>query len=114
MSEEEEKKKNAHILDGMNLEEAIFRCGELQASFEETALLLSGKMDPKLLVKLLQTPGTEPHEAYHKGMAEGNLSLDATLVANVENPKAKDAYKFLSAERRRQAINEKLHELFEL
>jgi hypothetical protein len=38
--------------------------------------------------------------------------LNIDLEDNVSNPKAKDAYKHLSAERRRQAINKKLEDLF--
>jgi hypothetical protein len=46
------------------------------------------------------------------GVAEGNLKLNIDLEANVSNSKVKDAYKSLSTEHRRQAINEKLKDLF--
>ncbi|MDR0699654.1 MAG: hypothetical protein LBG28_10630 [Tannerella sp.] len=59
----------------------------------------------------LATPGTPPFEAYRHGLAEGALKLNIDLEANVGNPKVKDAYKSLAAERRRQEINRKLDEL---
>jgi hypothetical protein len=48
----------------------------------------------------------------YEGVAQGVLKLNIDLEHNVGDPKAKDAYKHLSAERRRQAINHKLKELF--
>ena len=105
---------NERILSGMTIKDAIFRCGELQLPCEQVALLVAelSPVDQKQLLVDLQTTGTEEHEWYQAGVAEGNLKLNINLEANVGDPKAKDAYKHLSAERRRQAINDKLKDLF--
>ena len=107
-------KENERILEGMTAREAIFRCGELQLSYEQTALLVSElePTDKQKLLTNLQTPGTDEHEQYQSGVAEGNLKLNIVLEANVEDPKSKDAYKNLEAERLRQAIDRKLKDLF--
>lgn len=109
MSENKER-----ILEAMTLSEAIFRCGELQLSLEDTTRLLTDKTDhdPRQLLNALQDPKSEEYKWYHNGVAEGNLKLNIDLEANVGEVKAKDAYKNLSGERRRQAINKKLDELF--
>jgi hypothetical protein len=105
---------NTRILDGKTLQEAIFRCGELQLPYEQVILLLAPihPVDPIRLLTALQTPGTDQYEWYQQGVAEGNLKLNIDLEANIDDPKAKDAYKHLSAERLRQAINHKLEDLF--
>ncbi|MDO9634202.1 MAG: hypothetical protein Q7J05_04055 [Paludibacter sp.] len=107
----EEKKL---ILEGLSLQDAIFRCGELHLTLEDTVRLMTDKTDhsPAKLLKALQDPSTEECKWYQNGAAEGNLKLNIDLEANVGEPKAKDAYKNLSGERRRQAINKKLDELF--
>lgn len=105
---------NKRLLDGMTVKEVIFRCGELQLPCEQVVLLVAEQkpVNHKQLLADLQTPGTDEHEWYQSGVAEGNLLLNINLEANVADPKAKDAYKSLSAERRRQAINDKLKDLF--
>jgi|GEM_PF-2608752 len=112
MSEEKEDKKR--ILSGMTTKDAIFRCGELQLSYEDVCLLLAEKTNPEQLMKDLQNPESESSGWYQQGVAEGRLKLAAELEHNIGEPKAKDAYKNLSGERRRQAINEKLEDLFGL
>jgi hypothetical protein len=74
--------------------------------------LMAERTDPEQLMRDLQNPESEPYQWYQSGVAEGNLKLNIDLENNVGEPKAKDAYKHLSAERRRQAINKKLNELF--
>ena len=81
-------------------------------SEDEIARLLAHRTDARQLLADLSTPGTEACEACVRGQAEGNLKLNIDLEANVSNPKARDAYKSLAAERRRQAINRKIDELF--
>jgi hypothetical protein len=107
-----ENKDKERILSDLSTKDAIFRCGELQLSHEDTCWLLSKKTDPEKLMRDLQNPESEPYSWYHNGVAEGNLKLNIDLEYNVGDPKAKDAYKHLSAERRRQAINKKLDDLF--
>jgi hypothetical protein len=109
MDENEDKER---ILAGMSLKDAIFRCGELQLLIEDVCWLLAEQTDPEQLMKDLQDAQSEAYAWYNQGMAEGNLKLNIDLESNVSEPKAKDAYKHLSAERRRQAINKKLDELF--
>ncbi|MDR1370989.1 MAG: hypothetical protein LBJ72_12840 [Dysgonamonadaceae bacterium] len=109
MSENEDKKR---ILSDMSVKDAISRCGELQLSYEDTVRLLSEKTNPAKLMCDLQDPESEPYRWYQSGIAEGNLKLHINLECNVGDSKAKDAYKNLSGERRRQAINKKLDELF--
>ena len=111
MSENKDKKR---ILDGMTTKEAIFRCGELQLPYEQVVLLVSEQksVNQKQLLIDLQTPGTDEYEWYRSGVAEGNLNLNINLETNVGDPKSKDAYKNLSGERRRQAINKKIEDLF--
>lgn len=111
MSESEDKKR---ILSGMSAKDAISRCGELQLSYEDTCRLLSGKINPESLMKDLQDPDSEAYTWYQNGVAEGNLKLNIDLEYNIGDSKAKDAYKHLSAERRRQTINKKLNDLFGL
>jgi hypothetical protein len=106
------EEKRTHLLDDLSLLEAIERCGELKIPVEEVAMLLADRPGAQTLSADLSTPGTEASNAYNRGVAEGDLKLAIDLEANIENPKAKDAYKSLSAERRRQAINRKLDELF--
>jgi hypothetical protein len=112
MSNTEDTKR---ILSEMSLRDAVFRCGELQIPVEEVAVLLSPLSlgeGASVTLSDLSTPGTDAYYWYCQGIAEGYLKLSADLEANISNPKAKDAYKHLSAERRRQAINKKLDELF--
>ena len=96
----------------MSVKDAIFRCGELQLSYDNTVRLLSEKTNPDKLMKELINPESEPHSCYHNVVAEGNLKLNIDLEYNVGDPKAKDSYKNLSGERKRQSINKKLDELF--
>ena len=100
------------ITDGMTLERIVARCGELQLDYENVCLLCRELCDPAELIKQLTDPNSETYTWYHSGVAQGNLKLNIDLEWNVSDPKAKDAYKHLSAERRRQAINRKLEELF--
>ena len=112
MDSNQKETKSTSILGDLSLTDAIARCGELQMSEDEISVLLAHRTDARQLLSDLQTPGTEAHEAYVRGQAEGNLKLYIDLEANVSDPKAKDAYKSLAAERRRQAINRKIDELF--
>jgi len=101
------------ILDGMTIKEAIFRCGELQLPYEQVTRLIIElhPVNRQQILTNLQTPGTDEYEWYQSGVVEGNLNLNINLEGDVVSNQ-KDAYKNLSAERRRQAINEKLHDLF--
>jgi hypothetical protein len=81
-------------------------------SEDEIVRLLAHRTDAGQLLADLRTPGTAAFEALRRGEAEGALKLNIALEANVDNPKARDACKSLSDERRRQAINRKLDELF--
>ena len=100
------------ITDGMTLERIITRCGELQMDYTNLCWLCKELCNPKQLMCELQNPASEPYAWYQSGVAQGNLKLNIDLEYNVSDPKAKDAYKHLDAERRRQAINSKLNELF--
>jgi hypothetical protein len=104
------------IFDGMTEKEIITRCGELQLLHEQVVLLVAEQhlVNRQQLLSNLQTPGTDEYEWYQSGVAEGNLKLNINLEYNVGDPKAKDAYKHLSAERRRKDINKKLDDLFGL
>lgn len=108
----EQNEDNRKILSDLSTKDAIFRCGELQLSFEDTCRLLSDKTNPRQLLNDLQDPESFAYSWYQSGVAEGNLKLNIDLESNVGDPKAKDAYKNLSSERRRQAINKKLDDLF--
>lgn len=101
-----------HITDGMTAERVVTRCGELQMGFDEVCWLCRDIANPKILMSDLKDPNSEAYRWYNFGFAQGALKLNIDLEANVSEPKAKDAYKHLNAERRRQAINKKLHELF--
>jgi len=101
------------ILDGMTVNEAIFRCGELQLPFEQVVRLVS-ELEPinqKQLLTDLETPGSAEYDRYRAGVAEGILRLNVCLESDIETDQ-KDAYKSLSAERRRQALDEKIKDLF--
>jgi hypothetical protein len=112
MDNSEQKSKPEGLLDDLSLLDAIARCGELQMNEDEIARLLAHRADAGSLLTDLRTPGTAAFEALRRGEAEGALKLNIALEANVENPKVRDACKSLSAERRRQAVNRKLDELF--
>lgn len=112
MSEQNEDKRK--ILSDMSLKDAISRYGELQLALDDVCWLMAEKTDPEQLMRDLLDPGSEPYRWYQSGVAEGNLKLNIDLEYNIGEPKAKDAYKHLSAERRRQAINKKLEDLFGL
>ena len=103
-----ENKNKRRIFDGMTVKEAIVRCGELQLPYEQVVFLVCEKTNKPVnrLLADLQTPGKEEYEWYQSGVAEGNLRLNINLEADVRDSE-KDAYKSLSAERRRQAINQK-------
>ncbi|NDV46184.1 hypothetical protein D0T49_03900 [Paludibacter sp. 221] len=111
---EEQKKDERPILSSMSVKDAVYRCGMLQLDFEDICLLLAEKTNPEQLMAELQDPESEPYQWYHQGVAEGKLKLAIDLEYNVGDPKAKDAYKNLSAERRREAVNKKLKDLFGL
>jgi hypothetical protein len=100
------------ITDGMTPDRIVARCGELQIDYTNVCLLCRDLCDPKELMRNLQDPDSDVAALYASGVAQGLLKLNADLEANVSNPKAKDAYKHLSAERRRQAVNAKINELF--
>ena len=104
---------NERILDGMTVREAIFRCGELQIPYDQVVRLVAEMelINQKQLLIDLETPGTDEYNWYQSGIAEGNLILNINLESDVTRSE-KDAYKHLSAERRRQAINRKLEDLF--
>jgi len=109
------EEKNDRILEGMTIKNAIFRCGELQLPYDQVARLIidSHPVNRQQLLAALQTPGTDEYDWYQSGVAEGALKLNIELEANVGGLEPqKDAYKHLSAERRRQAINDKLKDLF--
>ncbi|HCC51125.1 MAG TPA: hypothetical protein DEQ30_02975 [Porphyromonadaceae bacterium] len=103
---------NGSLVVGISLKDIIFRCGELQMDYTNVCWLCRDICDPKTLMQRLHDPETEAYGWYQSGVAQGNLKLNIDLEYNVGDPKAKDAYKHLSAERRRQAINRKLEELF--
>ena len=112
----EKKTNKERILEGMTVMDAIFRCGELQLPYEQVVLLIAERhpVNPKQLLTDLQTPGTDEYDRYQSGVAEGNLKLNINLEANIGKPNSKDAYKNLSSERRRRAIDEKLNDLFDI
>jgi hypothetical protein len=100
------------ITDGMTLERIVSRCGELQMDYTNVCWLCRDVCDPKVLMRKLRDPESDVYAWYQSGVAQGNLKLNIDLEYNIGDPKAKDAYRHLSAERRRQAINRKLEELF--
>jgi hypothetical protein len=112
MNSNEKENSRESILDDLSLTDAIARCGELQMPPDEIACLLARRTDAAQLLSDLSTPGTAPFEACRRGQAEGALKLNIDLEANISDLKVKDAYKSLAAERRRQAVNRKLDELF--
>jgi len=110
MNNEDNKER---LLAGMTVKEAISRCGELQLPYEQVARLIVDlhPVIEKQILANLQTHGTDEYEWYQSGVAEGNLKLNISLDGDVESNE-KDAYKNLSAERRRQALDDKLKDLF--
>ena len=100
------------ITDGMTLDRIISRCGELQMDYTNVCWLCRDLCNPKSLMQELQDPDSDAYAWYQSGIAQGNLKLNIDLEYNVSDPKSKDAYKHLSSERRRLAINNKLKELF--
>jgi len=100
------------ITDGMTLERIISRCGELQLDHTHVCRLCRDLCDPTKLLQKLQDPESDESEWYSAGVAHGILKLSIDLEYNISEPKSKDAYKHLASERRRQAINRKLEELF--
>ena len=103
---------NGSLVEGISLRDIIFRCGELQMDYTNVCWLCRDLCVPKALMQKFNDPESEESEWYHSGVAQGNLKLNIDLEYNIGDPKAKDAYKHLSTERRRQAINRKLNELF--
>jgi len=98
-----EEMNNERILDGMTVKEAIVRYGELQLPYEQVARLVADMVETGHALSLhekLQTPGTDEYEWYQSGFAEGNLKLNINLESDVKTNQ-KDAYRNLSAERRR-------------
>ena len=77
MSEQNEDKKR--ILSEMPLDDALFRCGELQLSFEDTCLLLSGKTNSEQLMLDLNNSESKAYRIYNEGVAEGQFILMSNL-----------------------------------
>ena len=103
---------NEPLLAGISLDDILFRCGELQLPFDDVCNLCAEHISPLLLYSELKNDGSAHFASYMRGFSEGKLNLNITLEANLSEPKVKDAYKALSAERRCEAINRKLEELF--
>ena len=103
---------NEPLLAGISLDDILFRCGELQLSPDDVCNLCAEHIPPAILRKQLNDPQNANYITYMRGVSEGKLNLNITLEANLSEPKVKDAYKALSAERRCEAINRKLEELF--
>jgi len=109
------KKPVSQPLDNLTVEEAIIKCAQLKIDKSKIPLLLSGKIskaEQQQLLVNLETPNTEEYMLYAKGSAEGELKIASDLADLVGNVKAKDAYKNMSAEQRRQEINRVLQENF--
>ena len=105
---------NESLVKDIGLHDILFRCGELQLDYQTTCSLCVGHIHEDALYYHLNNPLSEYYIMYVRGVAEGKMKLIIDLEHNVGEPKAKDAYKHLSAERRRQAINQKLEELFDV
>jgi len=107
-----QKNNNESITEGLSLQEIITLCGEIHIDFSHLCWLCKDMVEPHILMKLLNDPTSEAYSLYNKGIASGLFKMNLYLTNNISEPKSKDAYKSLSAERRRQAISAKLNELF--
>ena len=103
---------NGRITAGATLDDILFRCGELQLDINDTCILCASHIDESRLRYELNKPNSSYYTTYRQGVSEGKLKLNIELEYNIGEPKAKDAYKFLMAERRREEVNRKLEELF--
>ena len=105
---------NESLVTGIEFDDLLFRCGELQLDFNDTCNLCADHMQPGELMAQLCRPESNYYIMYMNGVSNGKLKMGIDLEHLLSDPKAKDAYKNLSAERRRQSINLKLTELFGL
>ncbi|GAB1358686.1 hypothetical protein MASR1M31_04650 [Porphyromonadaceae bacterium] len=96
--------------------EIVSRCGELCIPLDRVAVILANKYHRPLdlYIESLSDPDSTLIKEYENGVAIGEAKVAATLEANLDNPKIKDAYKSMASERRRVSINRKLSDLFGL
>ena len=105
-------KNNNRLVDKLSLDDMLFRCGELQLDIIDTCNLCASHIDTLRLKHELNDPNSTYYTTYMQGVSEGKLKLNIDLEYNISEPKVRDAYKSLTSERRREAINRKLEELF--
>ena len=107
---EEEKK----LLAELSTIDVIYQCGKVQLPFEQIALILNqrlSKTERIALVAQLNDKNSPEFQAYARGVAEGDATLKISLHDSASTGDS-DAYKNLTAEQRKNAINQSIRKNF--
>jgi hypothetical protein len=109
--QEEEKPK---ALSEMTPKEVIFTCGKLNLPVAQVVRILQDKLLPAQrgsLLMALESKGSPEYQLYEEGRALGDAELQLTLHDRAALGDS-DAYKNLTAEQRKNAINESIRKNF--
>lgn len=102
------------LLTELSTNDVIYQCGKVQLPFEQIALILNqrlSKTERIALVAQLNDKNSPEFHAYARGVAEGNAELRLSLHEGAATGDS-DAYKNLTAEQRKNAINESIRKNF--
>lgn len=109
--QEEEKPK---ALAEMNKNEVIFACGKLNLPASQVVRILHDKLSPAergALLMALEDKASPEYQTYIQGQAQGDAEIKLSLHENAATGDS-DAYKNLTAEQRKDAINQSIRKNF--
>jgi hypothetical protein len=108
---EEEKPK---ALAEMDKNEVIFACGKLSLPASQVVRILHDKLTPAqrgALILALEDKASPEFQLYAQGQAQGDAEIKLSLHENAAYGDS-DAYKNLTAEQRKNAINQSIRKNF--
>lgn len=109
--QEEEKPK---ALSEMTPKEVIFTCGKLNLPASQVVRILQDKLSPAqrgALLMALEDKASPEFQLYAQGQAQGDAEIKLSLHENASTGDS-DAYKNLTAEQRKDAINQSIRKNF--
>ena len=111
MEHEESKPKP---LSEMDKNEVIFACGKLNLPASQVVRILHDKLTPAqrgALLMALEDKASPEYQQYAQGQAQGDAEIKLSLHENAAYGDS-DAYKNLTAEQRKNAINQSIRKNF--
>lgn len=111
MEQEESKPKPLALMDK---KEVIFTCGKLNLPAAQVVRILHDKLTPTqrgALLMALEDKASPEFQLYAQGQAQGDAELKLSLHENASTGDS-DAYKNLTAEQRKDAINQSIRKNF--